>query len=81
MIGLIFAVSWGCTQWVLAVIVIVAVFTVMGSTLYFHHRKQTFPKQTISLLKWLIGVLIFLLGTATLNDSMLSSLLSSLKWW
>jgi hypothetical protein len=47
-------------QVILAAIVVFAVFAVMGSTLYFHAKKRTFPKETIGLLQWLIKVLVYL---------------------
>lgn len=51
----------------LAAIVTVAVFTVMGATLYFHAKKRTFSKETIKLLQWLIKVLLYLFIVAGLN--------------
>ena len=47
-------------QCVFAAIVIIAVFTVMVATMYFHAQKRVFSKQTISLFKWLIKVLLCL---------------------
>ncbi|MDT7543353.1 MAG: hypothetical protein QOE33_3257 [Acidobacteriota bacterium] len=56
-------------QVVLAVIVIIAVFTVMAATLYFHSQKRTFPKQTIVLLQWLIKVLVYLFAATSFSVS------------
>ena len=54
-------------QVVLAAIVIIAVFTVMGATLYFHAKKRAFQQQTIVLLKWLIKVLVYLFAAASFS--------------
>ncbi len=56
-------------QVILAAIIIIAVFTVMGATLYFHAKKRTFPKQTIVLLQWLIRVLLCLFAAASFSIS------------
>ena len=51
-------------QIIMAAIVVFAVFTVMGFTLYFHAKKRAFPKQTVVLLQWLIKVLVYLFVAA-----------------
>lgn len=54
---------------ILAAIVVFAVFTVLGATLYFHAKKRTFPKQTIVLLQWLIRILLCLFVAASFSGS------------
>jgi hypothetical protein len=66
-------------QVVLATIVIIAVFTVMGATLYFHSKKHAFPKQTIILLQWLIKVLVYLFAAASFSISGLRIINTFLK--
>ena len=67
-------------QGVLAAIVVFAVFAVMGSTLYFHAKKRTFPKETIRLLQWLIKVLVCLFTAASFSGSGARFISGLLKW-
>ncbi|MDT5293301.1 MAG: hypothetical protein QOJ76_181 [Acidobacteriota bacterium] len=71
------AISWGFTQWILAVAVIIPVYAVIHKVLY--SRKRNMPPESIKLLKWLIRVLVTMLIAACFKLSGLDSLIAFLK--